>query len=127
MPSNNNQTIVSPERAPRNLAGTPAENEAENPPIVEGEHIPLFHTGEALPAPLGNVSKALHRTGYAALRAQANQFFTFLAPPNPALLKVNEGTVSYVALVNIPKSNKVKVFFLPWLWLQSSWQSCLSY
>ena len=105
--------MVTPARINRTQDTEPDEEEGGPPPIVEGEHIPVFLTGDALPAPVGNVASALHGAGYAALRTQAEDFFTFLASPNPSLLKLNESRIPFVALVNIPKSNKVKVIFCP--------------
>lgn len=79
------------------------------------EHTQVCHTVGSLQAPLGNVPKALHSAGYESLRNQAKYFHDFLWLPNPPLLKLNESLVPYVALVNIPKSNKVKVVFCPGL------------
>ena len=81
--------------------------------MVGGDHVPVFHTVDVLPTPTGNVAQALQTVGYTTLRAQALQLFAFLTSPDPAWLKLNEGSVPYVALVNIPKSNKVKVIFCP--------------
>ena len=116
MPTNNNSANISPERVPR----TPpdASEDSDDPaapliPTLEVGHIPVFHTLDALPAPLGNVPQALHRAGYEALRNQAKSIFDFLASPNHSLLRLNESSTPFVALVNIPKSNKVKVIFCP--------------
>ena len=116
MPTNNNTVNVSPERVPR----TPPDSEDSDDleagpeiPTLDGDHIHVFHTIDALPAPIGNVSKALHVAGYQVLRDQAKAFFEFLASPNPSLLKLNESSTPFVALVNIPKSNRVKVIFCP--------------
>ena len=87
----------------------------EAPPQLDVAHTTVFHTVDSLPAPLGNVPKALHAAGYAKLRAQALELFDFLWQTDPPLLKLNESTTPYVALVNIPRSNKVKVIFCPGL------------
>ena len=43
--------------------------------------------------------------------AKAGDFFAFSSSANPSMLKLNESTVPYAALGNIPIGNKVKVIF----------------
>ena len=98
----------------RTQAGPPQVGAVEEAPHqMAVEHTLVFHIVDPLPAPLGNVSKAPYRAGYATLRVQVKYFFDFLVSPNHAMLKLNESTVPYVALVNIPKSNKVIAIFCP--------------
>ena len=111
MPSNNNNQIVSPERATRNPRGAQLDSKDGLLTPVAVDHIPVFHTVDSLPIPGGNVATALHNTGCDALRDQADAFFHFLATPYPSFMKLNGSIDAYVVLVNIPKSNKVKVIF----------------
>ena len=115
MPTSNtaNANPVTPPRGATTPA-TQGDPEVESaPPQVEVAHTPVFHTIDSLPAPLGNVPKVLHTAGYATLRSQAKDLFDFLWQTDPPLLKLNESTIPYVALVNIPRTCKVKVVFCP--------------
>ena len=56
MPTSNIQINVTPPRINRTQETDPAEEEVAPLPTVEGEHIPVFFTGDALPAPVGNVA-----------------------------------------------------------------------
>ena len=82
-------------------------------PVVEIEHTPIFHTDHNLPAPSGFIPKNIHRTSLASQRKQAQEFYSFLRQNDTPVLQLNEGTTVYVALINVPKTKKVKVVFCP--------------
>ena len=74
-------------------------------------HVPLFFEG-TLPVATNNVTNIITTTmDVASQRQRSVDFFTFLSANNPQLLQLNEGAVSHTALINIPRSSKVKVAF----------------
>ena len=84
-------------------------------PVIAIPHTPVFHLTDAMPLPKGTIPVAMHAKSLEAQQKLALSFYKFLSTsePPPALLKLNEGINNFVALINIPKTNKVKVIFCP--------------
>ena len=76
-----------------------------------GAHVPVLHLVSSLPTAVGDVPKFLRNTSLENQRSQADELFTFLSAPAPALTRLNEGTTVYVAVVNVPKTSLVKIVY----------------
>ena len=103
-------TNITPPRIPMTqeeedliLEGTDAE-ETEVPVVVEGDYNPILHTVQTLPVAVGSIPPTFTSITMAEQRATASEFHGFLTSVNPQLIKLNEGTKVYTALVSIPKS-----------------------
>ena len=76
-------------------AGTDTGDNGGTPPegtiaLVAGAHLPILHLTTSLLAPTGDVSKEIQRVLVGDQRKQAEEFFTFLVAPNPALSRLND-------------------------------------
>lgn len=74
-------------------------------------HVPVLHTAASFPAPTAEVAKVLNGSSMEEQRTTANAFFDFLTEQAPSLLRLNEGDQIHVALLNIPKTQLVKVVY----------------
>ena len=82
-------------------------------PLVAMDHTPVLHITNSLPLPRGTISVALHAKSLECQRKMALGFYKFLFATEtpPPLLKLNEESKTFVALVNVPKMYKLKVVF----------------
>ena len=112
------RTPVSPETPAPETPARRVRTEGEllmETPLVAMDHTPVLHITDSMPLPKGTVPVALHAKSLECQRKMALGFYKFLiaTEPPPPLLKLNEGSNYFVALVNVPKTCKVKVVFCP--------------
>ncbi len=83
------------------------------PPPPPGYH-PVFHTAGQLPAPEGDIAKAMDATPKDVQRDKAEDLFNFLLQPNADLRELNhDNTHVFIGLVSVPKTHKVRVVYAP--------------
>ena len=74
-------------------------------------NVPVLHIDALFPAPTAEVANILHGVSMESQLTTVNAFFYFLDGTLSSLLHLNEGNQVHMALLNIPKTQLVKVVF----------------
>ncbi len=84
------------------------------PPPTPPAYQPTFHPAGQLPAPDGDIAKAIDATTKDVQRERADALISFLIQPGADLRELNaEDSHVFVALMSVPKTHMVRVVYAP--------------
>ncbi len=91
--------------------GEEEAKQADNEEIPEPAYNRQVFTALQLPEAVGNVPKELEKIPKEEQTAKATNLLNFLKDPNSTLLEINADESTYVVLVHIPNTSKVKICY----------------